>query len=252
MIKLATIITLLIGLTNSRCNQQITSTNQNASSISAQLDNDLPSRWQLYSAYRDNEIVVIYGSNEEQTSIKYANAIETFKQRISKQSRQQFNISFKDARSITAADIKDKIAYIVGTPASVPLIEDIGQGLPISIENNSFTILDKIYTDNNEVLAMHNYPNPWQSTLPLTIITGSDDEAVFEVFEQSIQSGVRFTWASFDYVVYRNATRTAIGAYDDKWEIKPDLLFEFGESDCLLYTSPSPRDRTRSRMPSSA
>ena len=24
------------------------------------------------------------------------------------------------------------------------------------------------------------------------------------------------------------------------------------ESDCLLYTSPSPRDRTRSRMPSSA
>ena len=25
-----------------------------------------------------------------------------------------------------------------------------------------------------------------------------------------------------------------------------------GDSDCLLYTSPSPRDRTRSRMPSSA
>ena len=24
------------------------------------------------------------------------------------------------------------------------------------------------------------------------------------------------------------------------------------EEDCLLYTSPSPRDRTRSRMPSSA
>ena len=25
-----------------------------------------------------------------------------------------------------------------------------------------------------------------------------------------------------------------------------------GDSNCLLYTSPSPRDRTRSRMPSSA
>ena len=25
-----------------------------------------------------------------------------------------------------------------------------------------------------------------------------------------------------------------------------------GHEDCLLYTSPSPRDRTRSRMPSSA
>ena len=30
-----------------------------------------------------------------------------------------------------------------------------------------------------------------------------------------------------------------------------DLLFQFPYS-CLLYTSPSPRDRTRSRMPSSA
>ena len=31
------------------------------------------------------------------------------------------------------------------------------------------------------------------------------------------------------------------------------LVNDFGENnDCLLYTSPSPRDRTRSRMPSSA
>ena len=28
-----------------------------------------------------------------------------------------------------------------------------------------------------------------------------------------------------------------------------DLIYKYG---CLLYTSPSPRDRTRSRMPSSA
>ena len=38
----------------------------------------------------------------------------------------------------------------------------------------------------------------------------------------------------------------------------PDLLFEYAERahgrgiDCLLYTSPSPRDATLSRMPSSA
>ena len=39
---------------------------------------------------------------------------------------------------------------------------------------------------------------------------------------------------------------------DDRWrrwrmELKDDEFFT-----CLLYTSPSPRDRTRSRMPSSA
>ena len=35
--------------------------------------------------------------------------------------------------------------------------------------------------------------------------------------------------------------------FDTLDELKADLV-----KDCLLYTSPSPRDRTRSRMPSSA
>ena len=35
-------------------------------------------------------------------------------------------------------------------------------------------------------------------------------------------------------------------------QIGGDLKELFPSKDCLLYTSPSPRDRTRSRMPSSA
>ena len=41
----------------------------------------------------------------------------------------------------------------------------------------------------------------------------------------------------------------------DKWGVLPDSIDDFPvsiSSICLLYTSPSPRDRTRSRMPSSA
>ena len=34
------------------------------------------------------------------------------------------------------------------------------------------------------------------------------------------------------------------------WDEGPDIGGQYGP--CLLYTSPSPRDRTRSRMPSSA
>ena len=39
--------------------------------------------------------------------------------------------------------------------------------------------------------------------------------------------------------------RTATSAIAEEQRIPPSFL-------CLLYTSPSPRDRTRSRMPSSA
>ena len=49
-----------------------------------------------------------------------------------------------------------------------------------------------------------------------------------------------------------------IGYYIDNANLDEDenewlnLLKEKVDSICLLYTSPSPRDRTRSRMPSSA
>ena len=39
--------------------------------------------------------------------------------------------------------------------------------------------------------------------------------------------------------------KAIVGAISDRWRITADRI-------CLLYTSPSPRDRTRSRMPSSA
>ena len=38
--------------------------------------------------------------------------------------------------------------------------------------------------------------------------------------------------------------------FDSEFQSKAHLFGDFGT--CLLYTSPSPRDRTRSRMPSSA
>ena len=37
-----------------------------------------------------------------------------------------------------------------------------------------------------------------------------------------------------------------------KWKFTEQQITENQYEDCLLYTSPSPRDRTRSRMPSSA
>ena len=39
--------------------------------------------------------------------------------------------------------------------------------------------------------------------------------------------------------------------HKDKTE-NQNILKNVNDNDCLLYTSPSPRDRTRSRMPSSA
>ena len=47
-------------------------------------------------------------------------------------------------------------------------------------------------------------------------------------------------------------TSMVVNALDKITEIPKEIITFSDDMDCLLYTSPSPRDRTRSRMPSSA
>ena len=53
---------------------------------------------------------------------------------------------------------------------------------------------------------------------------------------------------------HKEILKTAIGATDTvRWSYVKDVSEAVAQvKHCLLYTSPSPRDRTRSRMPSSA
>ena len=55
-------------------------------------------------------------------------------------------------------------------------------------------------------------------------------------------------WKSYEDILFHNSgdgiARIAIN--------RPEKRNAFRPKTCLLYTSPSPRDRTRSRMPSSA
>ena len=50
---------------------------------------------------------------------------------------------------------------------------------------------------------------------------------------------------------YEPVAMIAVG-YPGELSVLPDYLQQRELKPCLLYTSPSPRDRTRSRMPSSA
>ena len=72
--------------------------------------------------------------------------------------------------------------------------------------------------------------------------------------------GTETPWRDMPGVGGKNGTLTVEQARED-YDNHPDkfisvptsVVFDyFADKDCLLYTSPSPRDRTRSRMPSSA
>ena len=77
----------------------------------------------------------------------------------------------------------------------------------------------------------------------------------------SISMGVasRYAKAIFDLVLETNEVakletdvESLARALKDSQELRDLISSPMYTRDCLLYTSPSPRDRTRSRMPSSA
>ena len=76
----------------------------------------------------------------------------------------------------------------------------------------------------------------------------------------STSSGTGLMEGAIRSATQKKAIVFSVGAFGKRWYelarlngIDADLHEEIsGHATCLLYTSPSPRDRTRSRMPSSA
>ena len=67
--------------------------------------------------------------------------------------------------------------------------------------------------------------------------------------EKELKTGFGRKWLKREYKAGRTRQAGGREIHDKVWLFD---LKELENNDCLLYTSPSPRDRTRSRMPSSA
>ena len=109
------------------------------------------------------------------------------------------------------------------------------------------TVSEDSYDDNLMYVAGQ---NGWLDALKDWLIQGGSNVASFYLspvidYADYIVDHVNFELAdvSFDKDVYVVTSDAVDG------ELRQELV---RYSDCLLYTSPSPRDRQKSRMPSSA
>ena len=123
----------------------------------------------------------------------------------------------------------------MGGSDTATLTVRIFDGPPVAEDDTNQTSIDTDVSGN--VLINDSDPNP-NDSISVTGVNGS-----------ALLTGDVF--AAGTSTVVGTVTVDAAGNYT----FSPDVLFT-GEAEftytCLLYTSPSPRDRTRSRMPSSA
>ena len=143
----------------------------------------------------------------------------------------------------------------------------------LNLENISKSYGEKILFDNisfrvnkGEKIAIVAKNGAGKSTL-MRVIAGlepaegenkklwvsKDIKIGYLVQEPEFPSDINILEAVFDS---DNPTIKAIRQYEEAliWQDRPEKMEPAiaAMDDCLLYTSPSPRDRTRSRMPSSA
>ena len=88
--------------------------------------------------------------------------------------------------------------------------------------------------------------------LMLAIFLGALDQTIVAVSMPAISAQFKdvslLAWVISGYMVAMTVAVPIYGKLGDLYGRRKLMLFGI----CLLYTSPSPRDRTRSRMPSSA
>ena len=78
-----------------------------------------------------------------------------------------------------------------------------------------------------------------------------DFSIVKKISELKPGAFININWNKKTLMLPYSLRKDYISFTDKKW----DWRYQFnkdGSTDCLLYTSPSPRDKCRSRMPSSA
>jgi len=83
-------------------------------------------------------------------------------------------------------------------------------------------------------------------------ITGSIDSIVIDQLKQQKHEGSGKAIASIQTEVKEDLIAPRLVTYGEDYLMYVDRGRPAWTKNCLLYTSPSPRDRTRSRMPSSA
>ena len=102
---------------------------------------------------------------------------------------------------------------------------------------NNFETKDYVIDGDNIITLGHNMNNTW------SLHVYNQKYSVFEKIDSQIHSAVKLI-----YQDYNNDGIKDIGFQESMGDIK----ISKSSNSCLLYTSPSPRDRQKSRMPSSA
>lgn len=183
---------------------------------------------------KKGEILVVYGTANADAAKDYL----TFAERASANARRTKFIPKKDT-DLSAEDLAQNVVLLLGTPNSNPHLERVIDDLPISIQEKNIQFGGKNYEDNSTVINLSFYPNPLNKELPLSIITGLDDNEIADFLIKKSDREQFLGWSRWGYEVYEKYRRVVMGDWaDETWEMDKKVHYDFSGSDDTLGVSP--------------
>ncbi len=196
----------------------------------------LPTARQLrQSFFAKRAVLVVYGASDTTLTNKYHTLLEELANSPQGDSRRNVSVTFKEATKVDANELRENIVFLVGTPKGNPLVKTYSQNIPVGLFDDRFVFNTKEYVDRNMLLSLDFYPNPKNDTLPISLLSGTDENQVFELFNKKVQeAGRSFYRQNMDYEIYQGATRVVMGDFDPEWKLDTSTYFDYSSGSAVL------------------
>ncbi len=167
-----------------------------------------PSKRELRRKLREiRKEILVYGTNNTETA-------ESYKQLAEKYARQMrwIDTIVKPDSIVSSDEIAATPLLMIGTASSNSVLAKIQQSLPFDINANEFSIGQVSYADINDVLILSTYPNPLNTSLPISVISGNSDQGVIDFLTNQYRWSIR----AGDFRVFRDGQGVAVGFFKQK------------------------------------
>ena len=189
----------------------------------------MPSKRYLLNQLREHgNILVVYHAVDPQGQQQYKQYFEDLSQRR----RRGLSFTIKSSQDVSISELKNSPVLLIGGVSSHPWIRDYQDNLPFSWTQQTGIRFDNTaYTSSTDVLTVGLYPSPWNPQLPVSILTGNQDEAILSLLTQGGRRSPVFGWGGWGYQIYKEGKRMVMGDFSSdpktRWQIDRRVHWDF-------------------------
>ncbi|MEL7532185.1 MAG: hypothetical protein AAFN10_12785 [Bacteroidota bacterium] len=177
---------------------------------------EAPTRTQVREALSERgRILVVYAAGDSLVSEKYQTWWDQ------KASEIDFlEIIVRSDAEVSEEEWQSEALFLCGTFGEHHLIRQLSDHLPFHLEQGGFRFMEKRYLDAPQTLALSFLPHPFQSPLPIALLSGNSQEAVWEQLQSGRVGGwAGLPWGNWSFQIFEGSERKVMGMYSEDWQI---------------------------------